>query len=103
MQKISVIMQTVSHFSLRVWRKGQAEPSTWQLQAYDVTSQGSIVIATHRADITVGSFHDHGILNDLRTPQPGLKEASSRRCIAARYRAWDITKPSGPLPIDSAD
>jgi len=64
MQKISVIMQTVGHFSLKVWPKGQAEPSIWQLQADDVTSQGSIVIATHRADITVGSFHDHGILND---------------------------------------
>ena len=29
------------------------------------------------------------------------KEASSRSCIAARSRAWDIIKPSGPLPIDS--
>jgi hypothetical protein len=64
MQKISVIRQTASHFSLKVWPKGQAEPSTWHLQADDVTSQGSIVIAAHRADITVGSFHDHGILND---------------------------------------
>ena len=49
-------MQTVSHFSLKVWPKGQAGPIAWQLQADDVTSQGSIVIATHRADITVGSF-----------------------------------------------
>ena len=37
----------------------------------------------------------------LPTPQPGPKEASSRLCIAARCRAWDTIKPSGPSPIDS--
>ena len=34
------------------------------------------------------------------TPQPEPKEASSRLCIAARSRAWDIIKPLGRLPID---
>src|SRR6266404_1410939 len=29
------------------------------------------------------------------------KEASSKLCIASPSRAWDIIKPSGPLPIDS--
>src|SRR5207245_261958 len=35
------------------------------------------------------------------TPQPGPKEVSSKLCIAARSRAWDITKPSVRLPTDS--
>jgi hypothetical protein len=34
-------------------------------------------------------------------PQPGPQEASSRSCIAARFRAWDTIKPSVPSPIDS--
>ncbi len=35
------------------------------------------------------------------TPQLEPKEASSRSCIAARSRAWDIIKPLGRSPIDS--
>jgi hypothetical protein len=44
-----------SHFSFKVWQAGTTEPSGWQLQADDVLSRGSVLIAAHRADITVGN------------------------------------------------
>jgi len=44
-----------------------------------------------------------GCSTKLRTPQPGIKEVSSRLCIAAQSRVWDTIKPSGPSPIDSVD
>ena len=48
-----------------------------------------------------GNRHMRRVLNQVPTLQPEPKEASSKSCIAARSRAWDTIKPSGPLPIDS--
>jgi len=45
-----------SHFSFKVWQSGTTEPPAWQLQADDVLSRGSVVIAAHQADITVGNI-----------------------------------------------
>jgi len=45
-----------SHFSFKVWPSGTTEPPAWQLQADDVLSRGSVVIAAHQADITVGNI-----------------------------------------------
>jgi hypothetical protein len=46
-----------SHFSFKVWVAGRLEPVGWQLQADGVLSCGSVLIAAHRADITVGNIH----------------------------------------------
>ncbi len=48
-----------------------------------------------------GNRHMRRILNQAANAAPRPKEASSRLSIAARSRASDIIKPSGPLPIDS--
>jgi hypothetical protein len=45
-----------SHFSFKVWQSGTTEPANWQLQADDVLARGSVVIAAHEADITVGNI-----------------------------------------------
>ncbi len=45
-----------SHFSFKVWQSGLPEPTAWQLEADNVLSRGSVVIAAHRADITVGNI-----------------------------------------------
>ena len=49
-----------------------------------------------------GNRHMRRVLNQCANTAARTKEASSRSCAAARSRAWDIIKPSGPLPIDSA-
>ena len=46
-----------SHFSFKVWVAGRLEPVGWQLQADGVLCCGSVLIAAHRADITVGNIH----------------------------------------------
>jgi hypothetical protein len=45
-----------SHFSFKVWPSGTTEPANWQLQADDVLARGSVVMAAHQADITVGNI-----------------------------------------------
>jgi transposase len=50
-----------------------------------------------------GNRHMRRVLNQCANAAARTKEASSKLCIAARSHAWDITKPSGRLPIDSVD
>ena len=47
-----------------------------------------------------GNRHMRRILN--QTANAAAKEPSSRSSIADWYRAWDIIRPSGPLPIGFA-
>ena len=57
---------------------------------------------SHRSP--TGNRHMRRVLNQAANSAVKVsKEVSSRLCIAAPSRAWDITKPSGQLPIDSAD
>src|SRR5207244_2788137 len=46
-----------SRFSFKVWRAGTPEPTGWQLQADGVLCRGSVLVAAHRADVTVGNIH----------------------------------------------
>lgn len=55
--KISVTNNTIggSLFRFKVWRTGTAEPTTWLLQTNGDRSQGSLVLAAHRADVSFGT------------------------------------------------
>ena len=48
--------QSTSHFSFKVWASGTAEPSAWTLESDGQLSQGSIVLAAHRSDVTFGQI-----------------------------------------------
>jgi transposase len=48
-----------------------------------------------------GNRHMRRLLNQTANAPLEPKEASLRLCIAAQSPAWDITKPSGQLLIDS--
>jgi len=52
----------------------------------------------YRATATCDAYSIRG-----PTPHPKPKEAFSRLCIVAPSHAWDIIKPSEPLPIVSVD
>jgi hypothetical protein len=43
-----------SHFAIKVWQTGTAEPSTWKVQADGELSRGSILLALHRAEASFG-------------------------------------------------
>ncbi len=47
---------TSSHFAFKVWPSGTLEPSAWNVQSDGDVSQGSIVLAAHRSDVTFGQI-----------------------------------------------
>lgn len=49
--------QSSSHFSFKVWPAASAEPSNWTLQFDGDLSQGSVVLAAHRSDISIGAVN----------------------------------------------
>ena len=55
--KIQVTANTSggSHFNFKVWQASTSEPSAWTLSADGAASQGSIVLASHQADISIGN------------------------------------------------
>jgi hypothetical protein len=47
---------TSSTFSLKVWPSGTIEPAAFDLTATGDLSQGSVVLGSHRADVTFGNL-----------------------------------------------
>jgi hypothetical protein len=45
---------TTSHFSLKVWPSGTAEPAAWTIQADGDASTGSLLLLAYRADVSFG-------------------------------------------------
>jgi regulation of enolase protein 1 (concanavalin A-like superfamily) len=43
-----------SHYSFKVWPASGTEPASWDLQTDGELSQGSIILAAHRADVSFG-------------------------------------------------
>jgi uncharacterized repeat protein (TIGR01451 family) len=43
-----------SHYSLKVWPSGTAEPATWNVEADGDLSNGSVVLGAHRTDVSIG-------------------------------------------------
>ena len=47
---------TSSHYSLKVWPDGTAEPANWSLQADGDASTGSLLLLTGRSDVSFGNI-----------------------------------------------
>ena len=46
-----------SHYSFKVWPAAAAEPANWTLQFDGDLSQGSVVLAAHRSDVSIGAVN----------------------------------------------
>jgi hypothetical protein len=57
----------------------------------------------HVGNVVAFSSSMRRVLNQTANAAARTKKKSSKSGIAAQSRAWDTTKPSGPLPIDSVD
>jgi uncharacterized repeat protein (TIGR01451 family) len=49
--------QNRSHYSFKVWPASSPEPSGWTLQFDGDLAQGSVVLAAHRADVSIGAVN----------------------------------------------
>ncbi|MCK4654534.1 MAG: DUF1349 domain-containing protein [Candidatus Cloacimonetes bacterium] len=45
-----------SRFYVKIWEDGTAEPETWMIQADIATRDGSVLMITHKADVTWGNM-----------------------------------------------
>ncbi len=45
-----------SRFYVKIWEDGTAEPGTWMIQADIATRNGSVLMITHKADVTWGNM-----------------------------------------------
>jgi hypothetical protein len=50
-----------SHYSFKVWPSGSAEPSAWDLEVDGELSQGSVLLAAYRADVSFGQVNITGL------------------------------------------
>jgi hypothetical protein len=50
-----------THYSLKIWPASGTEPAAWDLQTDGELSQGSIVLAAHRADVSLGTVTITGL------------------------------------------
>ncbi len=57
-----------SRFYVKIWEDGTTEPGTWMIQADIATRDGSVLMITHKADVTWGNMTITPLTSNL-TPQ----------------------------------
>jgi hypothetical protein len=61
--------QSQTQYFFKVWPASGTEPSAWNVTAVDALSQGGILLAPHRSDVSFGKV--------TVTPCPDLRSKSS--------------------------
>jgi hypothetical protein len=61
MQVTTNANRQTNHYSLKVWPAASAEPALWTVQADGDLSQGSVLLAAHRTDVSFGKITVTGL------------------------------------------